>query len=99
MIYASKTAETVRVITNLRTVCDICKLTIAQSGGDRSEVTVKAELGNVWPEADCRTTARFDICPACWTSKVRPAIEALGAEACVYDTENGGLYPEDPGET
>jgi hypothetical protein len=73
-------------------VCDFCKTAkLGARGYECSEVTLKAEIGEVYPEQDCRDIEAFDCCPGCWKTKVRPALEALGGHCYEYDVDEGRI--------
>ena len=88
------------------TVCDFCgarKVEGSYAGwrndksqNNASEVTIKAEIGDVWPEDDCRALETFDCCPPCWESKVKPALQAMLIEGhSMRGSKHFGPY-EDP---
>lgn len=77
-----------------KTVCDLCGVTIREGGYYAPErVTIKAVTGDEpYPESgDDRIAEEFDCCLGCWKTKVRPAIEALGAKCSVYEVDDGRL--------
>lgn len=72
-----------------RTTCDVCGEEIRQGPWDGSEITIRAEIGEQYPEADCREAQGFDCCVACWAEKIRPALEAAGAKFREWRVEYG----------
>jgi hypothetical protein len=63
------------------TVCDVCKTRLPPgSMSECTDITIRAQTGGLYPEADCRNTEEIDCCEDCWRTRVRPAIEALGAK-------------------
>ena len=82
---AERTAEA-------RTICDLCGKNVERRDWyDHSEVEIEARIGSSFPEGDNRTVYRADVCPACFTAKVIPALEAIGVKFYVYDIEEGPL--------
>ena len=82
-----------------KTVCDVCKEPIGRrscSDGNNNQITIESRLGDTFSEGDFRALAYIDCCPECWTTKVRPAIEALGVTFFECDAEDPLLgMPED----
>lgn len=72
-----------------RTTCDVCGKEIKQGPWDGSEITIRAEIGDQYPEGDFREAQGFDCCPACWKTKIRPALEAAGAKFREWRVEDG----------
>lgn len=72
-----------------RTTCDVCGEEINQGPWDGSEITIRAEIGERYPEADCREAQGFDCCVACWVKKIRPALEEAGAKFREWRVEGG----------
>ncbi len=63
-----------------RAYCDFCKEEIKSEYGYRDdEVEIQGKFGDVFPDGDHRETLYLDCCPSCFTRKVKPALEALGA--------------------
>ncbi len=62
------------------TTCDLCHDSLDKD--DRlylhNEVELTARLGEVYCEGDNRTAYETDCCAACFTSKVVPALAAIG---------------------
>lgn len=79
------------VLRETHVTCDICGADIKHKGWDGSDVTIRADIGEQYPECDCRESAGIDCCTECWERNVRPAIEALGAKFREWRTEDG--YP------
>lgn len=64
------------------TKCDLCGLETppgeywhAQGAYTRPETAIFCKTGDVYPEEDCRTTLRLDVCPECFETKFIPAVE------------------------
>ncbi len=74
-----------------RVVCDFCNSEIFDGGWTVDEVVLEAKIGDVYPEGDFRRGEAFDCCRGCWTSKVRPALQALGGVCHEYDWLDGRL--------
>lgn len=69
--------------------CDICKKVAVRPDADSpftnepyavEKVTVEAEEGTSYPSGGNKDMISFDICHACFISKVVPALAALGAQ-------------------
>lgn len=79
-------------------LCDICKMSVYRGGHQHSEVEVEASLGEIYDEGDARVLTTVDICPDCFMTKVKPAIEAMGATFRVCrredQCEDKNLYQE-----
>lgn len=76
-----------------RTVCDCCGRDVdhdAEDLYDQSEVTIRAELGAVYPENDHRVVHEVHCCPPCFLEKVKPALEALGMKFSQRDIDEDG---------
>ncbi len=80
--------------------CDLCGevrgVLQTDKTGNASEVEIKANIGDCWPEGDDRTTYVVDICPPCFVAKVKPAIEALGIVFRKHDTDKEDASEELP---
>lgn len=61
-------------------VCDMCGEVIEECFGEIDKVYVKHTTGYSYPDGGNLTKTMFDICPTCFTSKVRPWLEAQGAK-------------------
>lgn len=55
--------------------CDICNEEIDNKGFDESEIEIRAKIGDVYPEVDCRVGYIIDCCNYCFLNKIRPLIE------------------------
>ena len=73
-----------KVAIHTRTVCDLCGKDTREALGvfEAGDVTIKATQGRDLPDSNRfgLITETFDFCIVCWTQRVRPAIEALGAK-------------------
>jgi len=60
--------------------CDLCHEDMAKDEGlyQGNEVELTAKIGEVYCESDNRTIYETDCCGACFTSKVVPALVAIG---------------------
>jgi hypothetical protein len=78
-------------VRDARTVCDGC-------GGDvdcinmaeayqRSEVTIEARIGDVFPEGSSRILYETDLCERCWHKKALPALRNAGIAVRTRDEE------------
>lgn len=76
------------IIVNVEVACDLCKRAApyprnirpwAKDSFDCTEVKMEMTSGKVFPEGGSTSTESFDVCPACWEGKVKPAMAALGA--------------------
>jgi len=56
-------------------ICDICKQEITDGNWECNDIKVEANIGNVWPEGDCRTLYLIDVCQNCFEDKLIPLIE------------------------
>ena len=71
--------------------CDLCGELAPQPGCyypweesyDVVRPEVRMQTGEHYPEGGSGETTFFDICPGCFTSKVVPALKAMGAEPVV----------------
>ena len=54
---------------------------------DVASPEVRMQTGEHYPEGGSGETTFFDICPECFTSKVVPALKAMGAEPVVETWE------------
>lgn len=91
MRYKTKVTEhVVEHEVTTRTTCDACGRELASEGGifTRNEVTIEAQIGDVFPEGDSRVIYETDICGACFTDKVLPALAAIGIAARMRDADN-----------
>jgi hypothetical protein len=68
-------------------LCDICGHEIKTIRSE-DDVEIHCAIGNVWPEGDCRESTWIDCCVECFTTKVKPALEAIGAKFQSGDTED-----------
>jgi hypothetical protein len=84
--------------TTARTACDFCGDEESGRGFDRSEVTIEAKIGEIYPEVDTRQVQAFDCCPKCWESKVVPALVSLGGRVYEHAAEESrvSIMPFDP---
>lgn len=79
-VHRSYDAEVVESVT-----CDICKKTYQGEDWeahlyDVRKVEVSYREGEQYPEGGWGTKMYFDICPTCFTGRLVPALQALGAE-------------------
>lgn len=80
-----------------RAVCDGCGGPLdGEYSYDRTEVEIRATIGDLFPEADCRKVEEIDCCARCWTEKVAPAIQRLGFPVYHYDADVGRGVVLDP---
>lgn len=78
------------------TVCDICGKKIINRGYDADEINIEGLIGSCYPEGDCRTGYRLDICSDCFLDKIKPLIEqAYGIEFTKYNVESFTGYYND----
>lgn len=64
--------------------CDVCGVVISRSLFDATEVQVTARTGEQYPECGRGEEYCADICIACFTDKVIPALEAIGLKGVVW---------------
>lgn len=79
-----------------RTRCDRCGETVGGRRDNRDEVEIKAWLGNVYPEGDCRTVIATDACADCFRDHVVPALEQAGFKFRRYDADGPEPRELDP---
>lgn len=81
--------------------CDLCGSECDAANGwyDHSLVTIRADLGEIYPEGDdCRDRYETDVCPRCFLEKVKPALEAIGSKFVKSDTEDPSYEVEEIAE-
>jgi hypothetical protein len=67
-------------------VCDICHEQFEEpTGYDVDKVTVSYRNGSSFPEGAFGETIRFDICPECFDTKLKPFICSFGSEPTIKD--------------
>lgn len=60
-------------------ICDGCGVNVGMMPMyTDNEITIEAKIGEVYPEGDHRTAYELDVCAACFTSRVLPALAAAG---------------------
>ncbi len=84
-------------------VCDLCKSNsttndtrwpdshlVVQNDGVAhiNETVVRLQQGYHWPECYKYTTAKIDICPTCFWTKLKPWLESQGAEFRIEESRD-----------
>lgn len=64
-----------------KVTCDVCGAEMFDRGAAVSEVTVSCRTGVAYPEGGNGEKVSFDVCAACFKTKLRPFLEGLGAVA------------------
>jgi len=83
--------------------CDLCgakRSQMMESGGgmvarddwgkerfDVNEITIEHKTGMSYPEGGDSITTAFDVCPACWDTKLLPWMKSQGAEPHVTSSD------------
>lgn len=83
------TTEKIETVTRYydRYACDFCGADLAERMYEISRVRLSCETGTSYPEGGSKATTTIDCCVACWTSRVLPALEALGATPRVEESD------------
>ena len=78
-------------------ICDVCGRGRGQSDYPRGcvdwkdggyqvdEVTVTHKVGESYPEGEFTRLYYFDLCSSCWTTKLVPFLQSLGAAEQEWD--------------
>ena len=63
-----------------RVECDLCNKDVnhCKDSWDLNDITIEANLGSLYPEADCRTLYITDICAECFTDRIMPKLKEIG---------------------
>ena len=79
-------------------VCDVCdeRCDRERGGWTVNDVTLRARLGEMFPEGDLRDYYDIEVCPHCFLDKVKPAIEALGCTFRVCGADDAAYDRIDP---
>jgi len=78
------------------TACDICGKKIINRGYDSTDINIEAKIGDSFPEGDCRTGYKLDVCKDCFLAKIKPLIEnSLEVNFTEYDVESYDGYYND----
>lgn len=56
-------------------ICDICERECKNGNWEINEIKIQANIGEVYPEADCRTFYIIDCCKNCFLEKLKPLVE------------------------
>ena len=84
--YRDRPAEKVKRL--VETKCDICNADISNHrNGDFDEITVERKTGYAYPECGHHFIRSFDICGACFETKIEPFLSSLGADATVEEVD------------
>ena len=62
-----------------KTTCDICGEEIKQKNFSADEIIVMRNDGYNYPEGGWGVKSFYDICLECWTNKLVPFFDSLGA--------------------
>lgn len=72
-----------------RTMCDGCgKECCGEDNYDTPEITIGARLGSIYPEGSSRDVHEVDVCQSCFTTRIVPALAALGFVFRVRDEDD-----------
>ena len=92
-----KTVPAREVVVDGKATCDLCNRVIEERRGwDCTEVTLEAQIGDIFQETDWRTIYEADTCGDCFLNKVRPALEAIGLRFRERRAEEDGRVWEVP---
>lgn len=79
-----------------RIACDSCGRSTdhADHMYHSEEVTISAQIGDAYPEGSQQTAYDVDVCGECFTSKVVPALEAIGIKVRMRHADSPDSVPE-----
>lgn len=62
--------------------CDLCNKDVqhCRDTWESNQIIIEANLGSVYPEADCRTLYITDICAKCFIDRVMPSLQEIGVK-------------------
>lgn len=85
MQHISERLVPTRVITKV--TCDLCGKDCREAEFEVNRVEVEHSYGEAYPDGGTTTKVEFDLCGACFTEKLRPFLESLGARPRVTEVD------------
>lgn len=81
----------------VKTTCDICGASTdrnnwGEDSYDEQIITIENSVGGRYPEGGIGETFSYDLCPDCFTDKLEPFLQALGARPETTDWDDSMKY-------